>query len=131
MPEEIGRRKHLDALTQNCGEVGLIAGDQAFRPAGKGNFKKGFIVRIRKRAFLLFLLPKHDASLRKQAHNPKRLHVIDTGLVAAFAAFPDRDAGRKLETAVFPENRRRRNNLFCCIGGGEADLCYKSDRPVR
>ena len=74
-------------------------------------------------SFLVFLLPKRDTSLRKQAHNPKKLHVIDTGLIAAFQAFPGRDIGRKLETVVFLENRRRRKDLFYCANGSEVDLC--------
>jgi uncharacterized protein len=74
-------------------------------------------------AFLVFLLPKQEASLRKQAHNPKKLHVIDPGLVAAFKAHPGRDVGRKLETAVFLHTRRRLKNLFYYANGGEVDLC--------
>lgn len=74
-------------------------------------------------SFLVFLLPRREASLRKQAHNPKKLHVIDTGLIAAFQAFPSRDLGRKLETVVFLENRRLRKDLFYYINGSEVDLC--------
>ncbi len=74
-------------------------------------------------AFLVFLLPKREASLRKQEHNPKKLHVIDTGLIAAFQAFPNRDLGHKLETLVFLENRRRRKDLFYYANGSEVDLC--------
>ncbi len=74
-------------------------------------------------SFLVFLLPKQETSLRKQAHNPKKLHVIDTGLIAAFQAFHSRDLGRKLETAVFLENRRRRKDLFYYKNNSEVDLC--------
>jgi predicted AAA+ superfamily ATPase len=74
-------------------------------------------------AFLVFLLPKRETSIRKQAHNPKKLHVIDTGLIAAFQAFPSRDLGHKLETVVFLENRRRRKDLFYYANGSEVDLC--------
>lgn len=75
-------------------------------------------------SFLLFLLPKHERSLRKQAHNPKKLHVIDPGLVAAFQGNPDRDVGRKLETAVFLHQRRRQRDLFYYADpSGEVDLC--------
>jgi len=74
-------------------------------------------------AFLIFLLPKRETSLRKQEHNPKKLHVIDTGLIAAFQAFPNRDLGHKLETVVFLENRRSRKELFYYANGSEVDLC--------
>jgi predicted AAA+ superfamily ATPase len=74
-------------------------------------------------AFLIFLLPKQEASLRKQAHNPKKMHVIDPGLVAAFKAYPGRDVGHKLETTVFLHLRRRRKDWFYYANGGEVDLC--------
>ena len=74
-------------------------------------------------SFLLFLVPKHERSLRKQAHNPKKLHVVDPGLVAAFQSDPDRDIGHKLETAVFGQVRRRTKNLFYYANGAELDIC--------
>jgi len=74
-------------------------------------------------AGLVFPIPQRAASLRKQAHNPKKLHVVDTGLIGAFQADAGRDLGRKLETAVFLEMRRRRRDLFYHVDGGEIDLC--------
>jgi len=74
-------------------------------------------------SYLIFLLPKQDESLRKQAHNPRKLHVIDPGLVAAFHANPERDIGRKLETVVFLEMRRKRQDLYYFANGSEVDLC--------
>ena len=74
-------------------------------------------------ASLIFLLPKREDSLRKQEHNPKKLHVIDPGLVAAFKAYPQRDVGHKLETAVFLEMRRRHKDLYYYANGREVDLC--------
>ena len=79
-------------------------------------------------AFLIFLLPKRESSLRKQEHNPKKLHVIDTGLIAAFQAYPDRDLGHKLETAVFLHHRRRCRDLFYYANGSEVDLCDGSGK---
>jgi uncharacterized protein len=74
-------------------------------------------------SFLVFLIPKQETSLRKQAHNPRKLHVIDTGLIAAFQAYPNRNLGHKLETAIFLENRRKRKDLFYYTNGSEIDLC--------
>jgi predicted AAA+ superfamily ATPase len=74
-------------------------------------------------SFLVFLLPKQERSLRKQAHNPKKLHVIDPGLVMAFQGNPDRDVGRKLETTVFLHVRRRLRALYYYANGVEVDLC--------
>ena len=74
-------------------------------------------------AFLIFLVPKQEQSQRKQAHNPRKLHVIDPGLVAAFKANPNRDVGQKLETGVYLQVRRTRKDLFYYINGSEVDLC--------
>ena len=74
-------------------------------------------------AGLIFLLPTHEESVLKQARNPKKLHVIDPGLVGAFKAGADRDVGHKLETAVFLECRRRAREWHYHAGGSEVDLC--------
>jgi hypothetical protein len=71
---------------------------------------------------LVFLLPKYAESLRKQIHNPKKLHVIDTGLVSAFKAGSERDMGRKFETAVFLECRRRSKKWYYDADEDEIDL---------
>lgn len=77
---------------------------------------------------LIFLLPRHEASVRKQARNPKKLHVIDPGLIGAFKAGADRDVGHKLETVVFLECRRRTREWHYHAGDGELDLCDAEDR---
>jgi len=74
-------------------------------------------------AFLVFLLPIQESSIRKQAHNPKKLHVIDTGLISAFKTHPARDIGRRLETAVFLHHRRHCKALFYYADSVEIDLC--------
>jgi predicted AAA+ superfamily ATPase len=74
-------------------------------------------------AFLVFLLPIQEVSIRKQAHNPKKLHVIDTGLVSAFKTHPMRDMGHRLETTLFLHWRRRCKGLFYFADSVEIDLC--------
>jgi predicted AAA+ superfamily ATPase len=84
--------------------------------------------RMLEDAGLIFLLPRHEASVRKQARNPKKLHVIDPGLISAFKAGAERDVGHKLETAVFLECRRRAREWHYHAGDGELDLCDAEDR---
>jgi predicted AAA+ superfamily ATPase len=79
-------------------------------------------------AFLVFLLPIQEVSIRKQAHNPKKLHVIDTGLISAFKTHPGRDLGHRLETAVFLHRRRRCKGLFYYADSVEIDLCDAEGR---
>ncbi|MBK8096125.1 MAG: ATP-binding protein [Planctomycetes bacterium] len=78
---------------------------------------------------LVFQLPTHARSLRKQANNPKKLHVIDTGLIAAFLPGADRDLGHRLETAVFLECRRRQRDWHWLRDqDAELDLCDPEER---
>ena len=84
--------------------------------------------RLLEDAGLIFLLPRHEESLRKQARNPKKLHVVDPGLISAFKAGADRDVGHKLETAVFLECRRRAREWHYHAGDSELDLCDAESR---
>ncbi len=77
---------------------------------------------------LVFLLPIHDGSVRRQARNPRKLHVIDPGLVAAFKARSELDVGHKLETAVFLQGRRRWREWHYWLGEAEVDLCDAEGR---
>jgi predicted AAA+ superfamily ATPase len=79
-------------------------------------------VRLLEDVGLIFLLPVCARSPRKQARNPRKLHVVDTGLTAAFLPGARRDVGHKLETAVFLENRRRRRDWCYAAGSAEVDL---------
>ena len=79
--------------------------------------------RLLEDAGLIFLMPRHEESVRKQARNPKKLHVIDPGLIGAFKAGADRDVGHKLETAVFLECRHRAREWHYHVGNNELDLC--------
>jgi uncharacterized protein len=72
---------------------------------------------------LVHLLPVFGDSVRKQARNPRKLHVIDPGLVSAFKAGAERDVGHKLESVVFLQARRRYADWRYEPGDGEVDLC--------
>jgi predicted AAA+ superfamily ATPase len=82
---------------------------------------------VLKEAGLVFLLPRHERSLRKQAHNPRKIHVIDPGLIGAFKAEAGGDLGHRLETAVFLECRRRWKEWHYSANGGEIDLCAPAE----
>ncbi|MFZ2281807.1 MAG: hypothetical protein WAW39_28670 [Prosthecobacter sp.] len=58
------------------------------------------------------------------------MHVIDLGLVAAFKAYPGRDLGHKLETAVFLHQRRRRKDLFYYANGHEVEQAQLGAEPA-
>lgn len=80
-------------------------------------------------SYLIFPLPIADRSVRKQAMNPKKLHVVDWALGYPFVAQQTIDAGSKLETAVFLHSRRQREDLGYLAGEREIDLVVNAERP--
>lgn len=77
-------------------------------------------------AFLIFMLTKQETSTRKQAHNPKKIHIIDPGLTNAFKTKPELDLGHRLETIIFLHHRRTQKNLHYYIDDLEIDLCNEA-----
>lgn len=73
-------------------------------------------------AFLIYLLPVAERSVRKQAVRPKKLHVVDWALGFAYRPGPLIDRGRRLENAVFLHHRRQREDLAYLGGPEEIDL---------
>ena len=73
-------------------------------------------------AGLLFTLPIYDRSLRKQSHNPKKIHVVDPALTTAFSGTPNTDFGHRLENVVFLHERRRTDQLYYARQEHEIDL---------
>jgi len=72
-------------------------------------------------------MPKQEVVASKnRLNNPRKLHVIDPGLIAAFHANPERDVGRKLETVVFLEMRRVKQD--CVITETAAKWIYATAR---
>ncbi len=80
-------------------------------------------------SFMLFLLPIADRSLRRQAINPKKLHIIDWSLAYPFKTKPDANLGHRLETALYLHWRRQREDLGYLHGDREVDLVLSSEVP--
>jgi predicted AAA+ superfamily ATPase len=80
-------------------------------------------------SYLIFPLPVAERSVRKQAMNPKKLHVVDWALGYTFVPEETLDAGRKLETAVFLHWRRQREDLAYLGGERGIDLVVNGERP--
>lgn len=58
-------------------------------------------------AFLVFTIPVFRKSLRARQTNPRKVYAIDPGLAHAVSHVAADDLGRRLETAVYLELRRR------------------------
>lgn len=73
-------------------------------------------------SYLLFELPKHDYSLRKQAVANRKIYCIDNGLRNAVAFRFSDDDGRLLENSIFLELKRSGKEVFFFQGSGECDF---------
>jgi predicted AAA+ superfamily ATPase len=82
-------------------------------------------------AYIVFRVPLHDRSLRKQAQNPKKVHLIDTALTRAFATTREGDLGARLENVVFLHERRRCREIYYAANGREIDLVVPAPAPAR
>jgi predicted AAA+ superfamily ATPase len=80
-------------------------------------------------AFLIYLLPAAERSLRKRAMQPKKLHAVDWALGYSYRPGQLIDRGRRLENAVFLHHRRRREDLGYLPGQAEIDLVQGIDIP--
>ncbi len=73
-------------------------------------------------AYLIFLVPRYDTSLKVQAKNPRKVYGIDQGLVSFSSVSGSPDLGRLLENTVFLELRRSRKEIWYFKGKKECDF---------
>jgi predicted AAA+ superfamily ATPase len=79
-------------------------------------------------AYLIFLVPKYDTSLKVQVRNPRKVYAIDQGLVNFSSVSGSPDHGRLLENTVFLHLRRMGLNIWYFRGKKECDFVYQNDR---
>jgi predicted AAA+ superfamily ATPase len=97
-------------------------------PVGKDTVYR--YLSLMEEAFLIYLLPVAERSLRKRAMQPRKLHLVDWSLGYSFTPGALIDRGRKLENAVFLHHRRQREDLAYLSGPGEIDLVIGSHAPA-
>lgn len=80
--------------------------------------------------YLFFQLFLHTTSERARMVNPRKVYVIDTGLIHACSSNPRRDTGHLLENFVFMELRRRHETIeyYKTAGGREVDFLVTDRR---
>ena len=76
-------------------------------------------------AYLLFLVPRYDTSLKVQARNPRKVYAIDQGLVNFSSVSGSPDRGRLLENTVYLQLRRTENEIWYFKGKKECDFIYR------
>ena len=75
--------------------------------------------------------PKYGRSLRKQEHNPRKIHLIDPALTHALRVHPDEDIGHKLENIVFLHERRRSSRQYYYANSHELDVIAETPEALR
>ncbi len=73
-------------------------------------------------SYLCFYLPKFSHSTRKQLVNPRKVYVVDPGIVQANSGSLQEDLGRKLENLVYLALRRQHQTLFYYAEKNECDF---------
>lgn len=77
-------------------------------------------------AYLFFLVPRFDHSLKVQAVNPRKVYSIDTGLVNINSVSSSPDVGRLLENHVFLDLKRKKDEIFYFRKTRECDFIARS-----
>lgn len=76
-------------------------------------------------SYLLFTVPKFDYSLKKQAHNLKKIYSDDNGISIANSLSFSSDTGRMLENLVFGSLRRRYREIYYFRGKYECNFVVR------
>ncbi|WP_086949420.1 ATP-binding protein [Sphingobacterium sp. JB170] len=75
-----------------------------------------------KDAYLVEFVPRFDYSIKVQARNPKKIYVMDTGLINVVSTSFTEDLGRKLENMVYLHLRRTYSTIYYFAEKGECDF---------
>jgi predicted AAA+ superfamily ATPase len=82
-------------------------------------------------AYLIFLVPMYDTSLKVQVRNPRKVYGIDQGLVNFSSVSGSPDRGRLLENAVYVNLRRSGNEIWYYKGRKECDfICREAKNKL-
>ncbi|MBU2650975.1 MAG: ATP-binding protein [Bacteroidetes bacterium] len=79
-------------------------------------------------AYLIFLVPRYDTSLKVQAKNPRKVYGIDQGLVNFSSVSGSPDLGRLLENTVYLNLRRTKNEIWYFKGKKECDFICREEK---
>ncbi len=79
-------------------------------------------------AYLMFLVPRYDTSLKVQARNPRKVYAIDQGLVNFSSVSGSPDRGRLLENAVYLHLRRSGQEVWYFKGKKECDFICREKK---
>ncbi|MBE0524301.1 MAG: ATP-binding protein [Methanosarcinales archaeon] len=81
-------------------------------------------------SYLVFSVPRYDYSVKKQIYSPRKVYVIDTGLITITSFRFSRDLGKLLENLVFIELRRRNCETYYHKEKYECDFIIREYNTV-
>ncbi len=81
-------------------------------------------------AYLLFLVPMYDTSLKVQARNPRKVYAIDQGLANFSSVSGSPDRGRLLENMAYLHLRRLGYEIWYFKGKKECDFICRYNKET-
>lgn len=79
-------------------------------------------------AYLIFLVPRFDTSLKVQAKNPRKVYAIDQGVVNFSSVSGSPDNGRLFENTVYLNLRRSMKEIWYFRGKKECDFICREGK---
>lgn len=81
--------------------------------------------------YLLSLMPKFSYSYRAQSVNPRKIYILDNGLIGAVTLSYSKDSGRKLENAIYWKLRQKNKTIYYFNEtGSECDFVVTQNNEV-
>lgn len=81
-------------------------------------------------SYLIFTINLFDESLKKQLANPKKVFIIDNGLISVNSSSISPDYGKLLENLVFLSLRRKGKDIFYFKQKKECDFVIKKGKRI-
>lgn len=81
-------------------------------------------------AYLIFLVPKYDFSVKKQIRNLRKVYCIDNGFISDISFQSSPNSGRLLENQVFVELKRRQKEVYYHQLKNECDFVIKEGLKI-
>lgn len=80
--------------------------------------------------YLVFLMPRYDPSLKKQAYFNKKAYFIDTGMARIIGFKTSEDKGRLLENIVFLDLKRKNHEIYFHKEKKECDFLVRQGTRI-
>lgn len=81
-------------------------------------------------SYLLFILSKFDYSFKKQIINPKKVYIIDNGIIVQSSKSFSDDLGKLLENLVFIHLKSKQKELFYFREKNECDFVIREKNQI-